>query len=136
MIKIIYGPKGFGKTKIIIDEANSASEKAKGDIVFITDTKKYMYDLKRAVRFVDVSDYNIKSIDALLGLMCGIAAGNGDLEYIFLDGAARIAGLKLSEMKDFYSRIEKLVNDNNLKAVLTVSAERKDIPDFIAKYIK
>ena len=28
MIKIIYGPKGTGKTKIIIDEANSKIETA------------------------------------------------------------------------------------------------------------
>ena len=29
MIKIIYGPKGTGKTKIMIDEANAAVASAK-----------------------------------------------------------------------------------------------------------
>jgi len=49
MIKIIYGPKGTGKTKIIIDEANSKIETAKGHLIFITNTKRYMYDLKREI---------------------------------------------------------------------------------------
>ena len=40
-MKIIYGSKGTGKTKIVIDEANALVEKAKGHIVFITDTKRY-----------------------------------------------------------------------------------------------
>ena len=29
MIKLIYGPKGFGKTKIIKDNVNAAMENAK-----------------------------------------------------------------------------------------------------------
>ena len=59
MIKIICGTKGSGKTKKIIDAANGAIEKAKGHLIFITDTKRYMYDLKRDIRFIDVSDYSI-----------------------------------------------------------------------------
>ena len=30
MIKVIYGSKGTGKTKMLIDAANAAVEKAKG----------------------------------------------------------------------------------------------------------
>ena len=56
MIKIIYGPKGTGKTKIIIDEANSKVESAKGHMIFVTNTKRYMYDLHRDIRFIDTSD--------------------------------------------------------------------------------
>ena len=47
MIKIIYGPKGTGKTKIMIDEANAAVASAKGHMIFVTNTKRYMYDLHR-----------------------------------------------------------------------------------------
>lgn len=59
MIKIICGPKGSGKTKRIIDAANGAVDTAKGHLIFITDTKRYMYDLRREVRFIDVSDYSV-----------------------------------------------------------------------------
>ena len=40
MIKLVYGPKGAGKTKQLIDAANSQAESAKGLSVFITDTKR------------------------------------------------------------------------------------------------
>ena len=65
MIKIICGPKGSGKTKRIIDAANAAVADAKGHLIFITDTKRYMYDLKRDVRFIDVTDYAVAGEDAL-----------------------------------------------------------------------
>ena len=45
MIKFITGAKGTGKTKIIIDMANDNVATAKGDIVFVTDTDRYMYSL-------------------------------------------------------------------------------------------
>ena len=65
MIKIICGPKGSGKTKRIIDTANSAISEAKGHLIFITDTKRYMYDLRREIRFIDVTDYSVAGEDAI-----------------------------------------------------------------------
>ena len=45
MVKIVYGAKGSGKTKRIIDMANESIESAAGNIVFITDTNRYMFDV-------------------------------------------------------------------------------------------
>lgn len=86
MIKIIYGPKGTGKTKIIIDEANSKMEGAKGHLIFVTNTKRYMYDLHRDIRFIDTSDYMIAGEDALCGFIKGVVAANNDNEYLLLTG--------------------------------------------------
>ena len=44
MINLIYGAKGSGKTKVIIDKANVTV--SSGDTVFITDTGRYMFDVK------------------------------------------------------------------------------------------
>ena len=92
MIKIIYGPKGTGKTKIIIDEANAKVASAKGHLIFVTNTKRYMYDLHRDIRVIDTTDYMIAGEDALCGFIKGVVAANNDNEYLFIDGAARIAG--------------------------------------------
>ena len=86
MIKLIYGPKGTGKTKKLIDSANAEAQTAKGLSVFITNTKRYMYDLNRAVRFIDVNDWDIAGEDALCGFVKGVAACNGDNEHIYIDG--------------------------------------------------
>lgn len=135
MIKIIYGPKGTGKTKIIIDEANAKVEAAKGHLVFITNTKRYMYDLKREIRFIDTTDYQIAGEDALCGFIKGVVAGNHDNEYIFIDGAARIAGKEIKDMAAFYYMLDKLSEENNLNVYVTCSADKVDLPEFVTKYI-
>ena len=135
MIKIIYGNKGTGKTKIIIDTANATVETAMGHIVFITNTKRYMYDLKRDVRVIDTNDFMVAGEEALCGFVKGVIAANSDNEYLFIDGAARIAGKELKDMAGFYYMLDMLSNQYGTKIYLTVSAEREVLPDFISKYI-
>lgn len=135
MIKIICGPKGSGKTKRIIDAANECVASAKGHLIFITDTKRYMYDLKRDVRFIDVTDYNVAGEDALCGFIKGAIAGNYDNEYVFVDGAARIAGKPLGEMAAFFYMLDKVSELRNLQVVVTCSCAKEDLPDFVAKYL-
>ena len=53
MIQIIYGSKGTGKTKRIIDQANSSIAKELGDIVFISDTSRYIREIKYQIRFTN-----------------------------------------------------------------------------------
>ncbi|MDE7265006.1 MAG: hypothetical protein K2N52_01870 [Clostridia bacterium] len=134
MIKIIYGPKGEGKTKQLIDAANSHSEKAKGLSVFITDTKRYMYDLARNVRFIDVTDWSVAGEDALCGFVKGIAASDGDYEYMYIDGIARIAGKDLKNLAGIFFMLDKISNENKIVITITCSCEKEELPDFVAKY--
>ncbi len=135
MLKIICGPKGSGKTKRIIDEANAAVTTAKGHLIFITDTKRYMYDLKREVRFIDVTDYNIAGEDALCGFIKGAIAGSYDNEYIFVDGIARIAGKDIKDMAQILYMLEKVSELRNLRIFITCSCAEEDLPDFAKKYL-
>ena len=135
MIKIIYGPKGTGKTKILIDEANAKVALAKGHMIFITNTKRYMYDLHRDIRFIDTSDFMVAGEEALIGFIKGVVAANNDNEYLFIDGAARIAGKELSDMAAFYYVLERLAEQNGLTVYVTCSAAKEDLPEFVAKYI-
>ena len=135
MIKIIYGPKGTGKTKIIIDEANSKIETAKGHLIFITNTKRYMYDLKREIRMIDTSDYQIAGEEALCGFVKGVGAANNDNEYLFIDGAARIAGKEIKDMPAFYYMLDKLSEENGLTVYVTCSADKGELPEFVTKYL-
>ena len=134
MIKLVYGPKGTGKTKKLIDGANGSVQNAKGLSVFITDTKRYMYDLNRNIRFVDVTDWNISGEDALCGFVKGIAAGNSDYEYIYIDGIARIAGKALKDMAGIFYMLDKISSDNGITVTITCSAAKEELPDFVAKY--
>ena len=113
MIKVIYGEKGTGKTKMMIDAANAAVEEAKGHLIFLTDNKRCMYDLEREVRFIDVSDYDIAGESALCGFVKGVIAGNHDNEYVFIDGVVRIAGKPVGELATFFYMLDKVAKTNN-----------------------
>ncbi len=134
-MEIIYGPKGTGKTKAIIDRANRALEDAKGHVVFITDNKKNTLDLKYQIRFLDVSGFMIEGLAGLKGFIKGIVAANGDNEYIFIDGLARIAGAQLAELGGLYQAMEVLERDYDVKFVLTASAAKEELPEFMLKHV-
>lgn len=135
-MKIIYGPKGTGKTKAIIDSALESLQSAKGHIVFVTDTKRYTYDLKYPIRFLDTTEFDIQGMDGLRGFLKGLVAANGDNEYIYVDGIARIAGKQLSELGNIFDAMEKLEKDFGVKFVLTCSAAKEDLPDFVLKHVE
>ena len=135
MIKIIYGAKGTGKTKMMIDAANAAVADAKGHMIFITDNKRGMYDLEREIRFIDTSEYDIAGEAALCGFIKGVIAGNHDNEYVFIDGVVRIAGKPVQEMAAFFYMLDKVSKTNNLVITVSVSAEKEDLPDFVTKYL-
>ena len=135
MVKVICGPKGSGKTKRIIDAANEAVAVAKGNLIFITDTKRYMYDLKREIRFIDSSDYSIAGEDALCGFIKGVIAGGYDNEYVYVDGIARIAGKAIKDMAQFFYMMEKIAQMRDLKLYITCSCAEEDLPDFAKKYL-
>ena len=135
MIKVIYGAKGTGKTKIMIDSANEAVKEAKGHLIFITDSKRGMYDLERDVRFIDVSEYDVAGEASLCGFIKGVIAGNNDNEYVYIDGVVRIAGKPVQELAAFFYMLDKVSKTNDLTITVSVSAEKEELPDFVAKYI-
>ena len=135
MIKVVYGAKGTGKTKLMIDAANTAVKEAKGHLIYITDSKRYMYDLDREVRFIDTSEYDIAGEAALCGFVKGVIAGNNDNEYIYIDGVVRIAGKPVEEMAAFFYMLDKVSKSNNLVITVSVSAEKENLPDFVTKYL-
>ena len=135
MIKVICGPKGSGKTKRIIDAANEAVAGAKGNLVFITDTKRYMYDLRREIRFIDTSDYSVAGEDALCGFIMGVIAGSYDNEYVYVDGIARIAGKAIKDMAQFFYMMEKVSDMRSLTLYITCSCAEEELPEFAKKYL-
>ena len=135
MIKFITGAKGTGKTKNIIDMANDNIDTAKGDIVFVTDTDRYMYSLRYQVRVVNAKQLkkgdNPVSEEALIGFIKGLHAGNHDIETLYIDGAHRLIGTTVHEMKDFFDDIREVAKDTDTQFVITVSEDENNLPDFV-----
>lgn len=135
MIKIIYGTQGTGKTKQLVDAANSDALNAKGLSVFIADSKRCIYDVSRSVRFIDVTDWDIAGEDALCGFVKGIAACNSDHEYIYIDGLARITGKPISELAGIFYMLDKVSTENDITITVTCSCAKEELPDFVKRYI-
>ncbi|MFW5780168.1 MAG: hypothetical protein ACOCWI_01770 [Bacillota bacterium] len=135
MIEIIYGSKGTGKTKKIIDMANQTLDKSDGFIVFLTDTNRYVREIKFAIRFLNSKEAQIKGEECLIGFIKGLISANYDIKDVFIDGAARIAGVEISEMGSFMKKLDDISEKYDVHFVLTVSCDKEDLPDFFAKYI-
>jgi len=115
-VRYLIGEKGTGKTKRLIDMANNAATTSEGNLVFIDDDSRHMYELHRNVRFVETSNYHISSYSEFLGFICGILSQNNDILEIFIDGLTNIVGTMDSEaILSFSGRLDELATENGVK---------------------
>lgn len=136
MINIIYGAKGIGKTKMIIDGANECAANSAGDVVFLSDTSRYVRDIKYVIRFVNTVDNEINSADALLGFIKGLIAGNYDIKNMFIDGATRMINVPIDEMGAFMEELDKIAKKFDVNFTMTVSRDLAEMPKFFLEFIK
>ena len=140
MIQVILGDKGSGKTKRLIDLANDALKQEHGNIIFVDDDKRYMYDLRHEIRFVDASEYpSVYKCDAheFLGFLCGMLSADFDLSLIAVDAFKKLVrtDLDTDEMRDFFVQLENLSEKHHCNFVLSISSAVEDVPEFIEKYV-
>ncbi len=134
MINLICGPKGTGKTKIILEKIDEAIKVAKGNVVLITDKKINTSKIDFNVRCVIAEEYNVKSAEAFRGFVNGLVAGNADIEYLFIDGLIRIIKDDEEGLDNFFKDIERLEKEYGFKVVLTISIAKEDLPCYLKQY--
>lgn len=136
MIRIIYGKKGTGKTKKIIDAANEAVKVSTGELVFIDDDNRYMYDLRHEIRFVNATEYDVTSPETFMGFICGILAGNYDMKQLFIDGFLRLVKSDMADLEPFFVKLEEITHRHGVDVVISASAKDDTVPEFLKKYIQ
>lgn len=134
MVNLICGNKGTSKTSRIIEKANADVNTAKGLSFFISDTDRYLYDINRNIKVVNVQDFEINDDVKLLAFIGGVVASNLDITNIYIDGVSRIAGKEADDMQDFYDKLGILADKYSLSITVTVRAEISDLPDFLSEY--
>ena len=139
LIQIILGDKGSGKTKRLIDLVNESLKNEHGDIIFIDDDKRYMYDLRHEIRFVDASEYPVGhkcQASEMLGFICGMLSANFDLSLIAMDAFMKLVRTPLDdpEMKIFFEKLETLSETHHCNFLISVSAPAESVPEYIQKY--
>lgn len=134
MVKIITGNKGTGKTKILIDNINNAAKSTSGYVVCVDKGEKLRYDIGHTVRLVDTEYYNIYSFEAFYGLIAGMLAGNYDIKEVFVDSILKVGGADFDALGALVAKLDKLSGED-VSIMLTVSADKADLPDSVTKYI-
>jgi hypothetical protein len=132
MIKVVFGTKGIGKTKYLIEDVHTIINECKGDIVFIDTSNELITDLRHEIRFVNISDFPIDNLCSFYGFISGLVAANYDIEALYVDRLDLIAD-KDNEYRKFFDKIKELNKKYNIRFVFSISGNIKDIPDDIQK---
>ncbi|MBQ8201021.1 MAG: twitching motility protein PilT [Clostridia bacterium] len=135
MIKIIAGIKGSGKTKRLIDMTNETAKTTAGNVVFLDKDNSYMYEIDRAVRFVNVNDYRVNSAEMFLGFLGGMLASNYDISTVFIDAFLKLIKIDVTAADWFFASLEEYGQKHDVTFVLSVSADPDTLPDYCKGYV-
>ena len=133
-INIIYGEKGSGKTKKMVDSANRSVEEAKGVVVYIDKDNSRIHDLEHTIKLIDASEYKVDSEETFIAFLKGVLAGNYDIEKVFVDSMARIVRKDIKEISGIMTELEMLSNMFMVEFTLSISYARENLPVFISKF--
>ena len=135
MIKVFYGEKGMGKSKMMVDLANEHADKRVGDVVFIDDSNDLMLKLKHEIRFTDVSIYPIFGAEQFFAFICGIISQNYDIESIFIDGLTYIVKEDIKNLGGFFDKITSLMEKYGVHFIFSINGRPEAMPEFLRSYI-
>ena len=135
MIQIIAGKKGSGKTKRLINMTNDTAKTSSCSVVFLDKDNSYMFDVDRAVRFVNVNDYHVSNSDMFLGFLGGMLASNYDVGVIFVDAFIKLTHTELADAKPIIDTLEELGEKHRVKFVLSVSEDPELLPEFMKGFV-
>ena len=130
MVNLITGPRGSGKTQQMIDLANEKVKTSSGNVVFIKRSSKDTYSVDFNIRVIKMADYpDILTLEEFVGFLYGMAAGNHDIEAVFIDCILKQANITLESLPTFIEKLNKISEDAKIDFYLSVSADKAEIAD-------
>lgn len=129
MVYLVTGPRGSGKTQQMIDLANEKVKTSNGNVVFIKKSHKDTYTVDFNIRVIRMAYYpDVLTLEEFVGFLYGMAAGNHDIEAVFIDSVLKQANITLESLAAFLHKLNKISTENNIDFYLSISADKKDIP--------
>ena len=124
MINLICGPNGSGKTQKLIDIANEELEKTDGLVVYLDATDAHRLGISKQIRFITVKDCDIDSADKFIGMICGLIAGNYDINRIFIDNIMKATNAKdTEEVEKILLQIHTICDKNDIQCFIVFNEE-------------
>lgn len=134
MIQLIVGTKGSGKTKTLVDMINAGTRTTSGNVVVIEKGMQLTYDIDYKARLVDMDEYHVAGADMFYGFVAGVLAGNYDITELYIDGVLKVLDHDLDTLGKVLDQLGAIAGEN-LKLVVTVSADRAALPESVSKYL-
>ena len=129
MVQIIAGAKGKGKTKYLLDMANTAVKEAKGSIVYLDKSSKHMYELNNRIRLINVAEFSVSTAEGFIGFICGIISQDHDLASVYLDSFLKVAKLEGEDITATLAELDQISAKYHVNFVLSVSMDGEELPE-------
>ena len=128
MVKLIVGRKGTGKTKMMVDAANQASQEKDGSIVFIIKDDRLKHDLDREIRMIVMDEFEyVTNIDEYIGFIYGIISSNYDIQEIFIDSILKHADITIRDLPEFLKKLQNISEKYSIDFMVRLSADLEDL---------
>lgn len=135
MIRFICGIKGAGKTKKLIEMANDDVKKGIENIVFVDFQDNQLLNLDYSVRLIDAIEFNVNNVESFYGFLCGIIAGNYDINNIYVDNIYNYIELNDDILENLIKRLEKISNIFNTNFYISLNVNKENIPSNLKELV-
>ncbi|GIM29460.1 hypothetical protein CPJCM30710_21260 [Clostridium polyendosporum] len=133
MIQVFCNKRGSGKTKNLINLANTNVLTEKGNSVYIDDDNRPMLQLDKKIRFISTQDFLLRDYEGLYGFLCGIISEDYDIENIYIDGLSNIVDGNAEEVARLFFKLDDIVDRFGINVYINVNDDN-EMPDLIKKY--
>ena len=135
MVRVIMGPKGTGKSKLMVDLINSAVDNEHGYVVAIAHNSKLNFKIHYSIRVVDTSEYIIPNYDTLKGFLYGLYASNYDITHVFIESLNKLVPTAgNSDVEPFLDWLENFSKQSGIKYTVSISEDASLASEGVRKY--
>jgi len=136
MIRLIAGAKGKGKTKYILEKANTEAKSSDGLVIYLDKNSKHMFELDRSIRLINVKEYPVSDFNALAGFICGLISGNNDIEAIYIDSFLTLAGLEGQDPSAALDELRVLSDKLGVECIVSLSIDEHMLDERFKDYME
>ena len=135
MFTLIAGKEGSGKTKTLIELANSKVKASSGSVIFIDDDHRHMYDLHHDLRFISMDETPVRTPEEFFGFLCGLMSTNYDIQTIYIDGLTKVVKADMADIGLFVKRAEEFATEHKIEICSTINCEIELLPEQLKPYL-
>ncbi|NLJ58851.1 MAG: hypothetical protein GX339_08415 [Tissierellia bacterium] len=129
MVQLVCGRSGTGKTRRMIEMANSAIDSINGKMVFLEANNKHIFDLDYRIRYINTKEFGLTNEDQFQGFVCGVIATDYDIEKVYIDGLYKISKSGEEKLESVIKRLDYLSKTFDVNFIISVNNDVEDIPE-------